>query len=98
MHDITPPATDPRVGEILAILARETGLDPALLRPEATIEQLGIASIDMAQTLFALETHFDVEIPVIAERAGAEFSTIADLTGHVIATIERARAQAGGTA
>ena len=36
--------TDPRVGQILDIFAKETATDRALLRPEATIEELGIAS------------------------------------------------------
>jgi acyl carrier protein len=98
MNDIAPQAIDPRLGEILAIVARETGVDPAALRPEASIQDLGIASIDMVQALFALESHFDVEIPVQANSTGAEFGTVAELTGHVIATLDRARCAPGGTA
>ena len=98
MHDLTPQAADPRVGEIIAIVARETGVDQSLLRPEATIQELGIASIDMVQAVFALESHFDVEIPVVSDRAGAEFGTVADLTSHVIATLDRAKQAPGGTA
>jgi acyl carrier protein len=103
MDDTRLPSTDPRVGEILAIVARETAVDQAALRPEATIQELGIASIDMAQTLFALESHFDVEIPVVADSAGAEFPTVADLVSHVIATLDRLKprtdaAAAGGAA
>lgn len=92
------PASDPRVGEILAILARETGVDAAALRPEATIQDLGIASIDMVQALFALESHFDIEIPVVADKVGAEFGTVAELLGHVIATLDRARPAPGPAA
>jgi acyl carrier protein len=80
---------DPRVGDILRIVAKETEQDMAKLRPEATIEELGIPSLDMAQTLFALEDHFDVEIPVISERAGAEFATVADLVAHVLAAVDK---------
>lgn len=98
MHDDTPPVTDPRVGEILAIVARETGVDPAALRPEATIQQLGIASIDMVQAVFALELHFDIEIPIVADRTGAEFGTVADLVSHVIATLDGARSAPDRTA
>ncbi len=98
MDDVMPPAADPRVGDILAIVAKETGVDPEALRPEATIQDLGIPSIDMVQTVFALESHFDIEIPVIAERAGGEFATIGDLISHVIATIDRARPAGTGAA
>jgi acyl carrier protein len=90
--------SDPRVRDILAIVARETAVDQAKLRPDATIDELGIPSLDMAQTLFALESHFDVEIPVVAERAGAEFATVGDLVEHVIATVDRARGNPAGAA
>ena len=98
MHDVTPPVTDPRVAEILAIVAQETGVDPAALQPEATIQGLGIASIDMVQAVFALESHFDIEIPIVADRTGAEFGTVADLVSHVIATLDGARSAPGRTA
>lgn len=86
--DDTGFAADPRVAEILDIVARETATDRARLTPAATIDELGIPSLDMAQTLFALELHFDVEIPVVSERAGAEFTTVGDLVGHVLATLD----------
>ncbi len=86
------PATDDRaIGEIIDIVAKETGLDRALLTPDATVDALGVSSLDMTQAIFALETHFDIELPVIPERAGAEFGTIGDLVAHVLATIERQR-------
>lgn len=84
--------SDPRVDEILRIVAKETEVDIARLRPDATIDELGIPSLDMAQTVFALESHFDVEIPVVSERAGAEFATVGDLIAHVLASVDKARA------
>ncbi len=95
MDEAGQTPTDPRVGEILQIVAKETEVDIARLRPEATIEELGIPSLDMAQTVFALESHFDVEIPVVSERAGAEFTTVADLVSHVLTSVDRARAASG---
>ena len=97
MNDVLAHAADPRVEVILAIVARETGVDRTALRPEATIQELGIASIDMVQALFELETHFDVEIPVVSDRTGGEFGTVAELTSHVIATLDRAGRAPGGT-
>jgi acyl carrier protein len=98
MDEAGPSLNDPRVADILQIVAKETEVDVARLRPEATIEELGIPSLDMAQTLFALESHFDVEIPVVSERAGAEFTTVGDLVTHVLASVDRARAGAGAPA
>jgi acyl carrier protein len=98
MDDGGPKPADRRIDRILDILARETAVDRAKLTPEATIDGLGIPSLDMAQTLFALETHFDVEIPVVAERAGAEFLTVGDLVAHVIATVDAGPARPPGHA
>ncbi len=89
---------DPRVPEILDIVARETGMDRERLVPEARIEDLGIPSLDMVQAIFALETRFGVEIPVVSERAaGQEFATVGDLVAHVLATLDHARDQAAST-
>ena len=96
MNDTAFTASDPRVGEILDIVARETAVDLERLRPDATIDELGIPSLDMAQTLFALESHFDVEIPVVSERAGAEFATVSDLVEHVLVTLNAKQAKTAG--
>ena len=75
--------------EIVAILAKETGIAPADLKPEATIVDLGIQSIDLVQAIFAIEERFDVQIPVVPDRAGSEFTTVGQLLDHVLATLER---------
>ena len=89
------PENDPRVGRILDIMAKETALDRSRLRLEATIEELGIPSLDIVQTVFELENAFDIELPVIADHVGAEFATVGDLVRHVLATIDKT---AAGTA
>jgi acyl carrier protein len=86
---------DPRIEEVLDIVAKETLMPRDKLVPEAVITDLGITSLDLTQAVFALETHFDIEIPVIAaprEDAGAsaaEFVTVGDLVDHVMATLAR---------
>jgi len=91
-------APDPRVGTILDIVAAETGTERDKLQPEAGIAELGIPSLDMVHAIFALETRFDIEIPVIAERSGAEFATVGDLVAHVLATIDRTHQPSPATA
>jgi len=81
---------DPRVTRILDIFAKETQTDRALLRPEATLSDLGVESIDLTMAVFEIETAFGVDIPVIADKAGAEFATVGDLVGHVIAVLDKA--------
>jgi acyl carrier protein len=83
------PLDDPRATRILEIVAKETSIECAALRPEATIEDLGISSLDLIQAVFAIETSFDIEIPVVANRAGAEFTTISELVAHVLAVLDK---------
>jgi acyl carrier protein len=92
------PAHDPRTSDILDIVAKETQLDRGVLSLDASIEGLGIPSLDMVQTIFEIESRYDVEIPVVADQGGAEFRTIGDLVAHVLRAIDAAGAARPGTA
>ena len=81
------PSGDPRIGEILDIVAKETGVERDRLTPDAPIAALDIASLDMVQAIFAIESQFNVEIPVSADQGSGEFATVGDLVKHVLATI-----------
>ncbi len=74
--------------EILAILSKETGIEPGLLTENATIHDLGIQSIDLVQAIFAIETRFDIEIPVGMEGEGGTI-TVGDFVRHVAARIDQ---------
>jgi acyl carrier protein len=84
-----PFGADPRVATILDTLAKETGIDRAALRPEATMESIAIASLDLITAVFELESAFDIEIPVNTDDAGAEFGTVGGLVTHVLAAIDK---------
>ncbi len=85
--------TDPRVGEILDIVAKETDVVREALVPGATLDELGIPSLDLTHALFAIETHFDIEVPVVGgDQQGAEFTTIGALVTHILATLDRSPA------
>ena len=83
---------DPRCDEILDIVSKETGIERGKLLPQASIVELGIPSLDIVQTVFELESHFDIEIPVLSDKAGSEFVTVGDLVSHVLLALNRARA------
>ncbi len=88
------PYDDYRAKRILEIVGKETGIDVAALRPESTIDDLGIASLDLTQALFAIESEFDIEIPLVPNRTGAEFTTIGGLVCHVMAVLDQPAAPA----
>lgn len=48
--------------DAIALIARETGLSPERLQPEATFATLDISSIDIVSMLFELEDKFGVEL------------------------------------
>ena len=72
--------------EIVAILSKETGIEPERLTPDATIHDLGIQSIDLIQAIFAIETRFDIEIPVGLEGEAGN-ATVGALIAHILARI-----------
>ncbi len=90
-HIDDPSIGDPRIGDILAIVADEARIDRARLVLTASIEDLGIPSLDLVQIIFEIESRYDVEIPVVAERSGGEFATIGDLVTHALTAIDGAR-------
>jgi acyl carrier protein len=48
--------------EIIALIAKETGLPTEQLLPEATLTTLDISSLDLVSLLFELEDRYGVEI------------------------------------
>ncbi len=83
------PTDDPRLSEVLDIVASETGVERARLLPSATVASLDIASLDMVQAIFAIESRFGVEVPVVADSGDAEFATVGDLVSHVMTAVRR---------
>lgn len=71
---------------IRSIIAAEAGLDEAALRPDATLAELDIGSIDVASALFALEDQFGIEVePDAIDPA----STISEFIDHVLSLPEK---------
>jgi acyl carrier protein len=79
---------DPRAETILAIFARETGVERAALQLDATPEELGIVSLDCMLAVFEIEAHFRIELPPPNAEAGREFSTIGALLARVLALLD----------
>lgn len=82
--------TDPRADEILDIVAKETGVARDKLLPDAELAALDIPSLDMVQAIFAIEERFEIDLPVVNAKTGAEFTTVGALVDHVLHTLEHA--------
>lgn len=48
---------------MVAILAEQALLDPSEVRPDATLADLGIDSLGLVETIFAIEEAFDIQVP-----------------------------------
>lgn len=75
--------------DILEVVAQEALVDRAKLTPDATLESLGIASLDIISIVFALEDRFGV---VLEQAEFEHVRTVADL----VALIAGKAAAAGG--
>jgi acyl carrier protein len=66
---------------ILSVIAAEARLDASRLRPDATLVDLDIGSIDLVSIVFELEDRFGVEIQ---PEDISPTATIAELIDHVL--------------
>ena len=60
--------------KVIAILAEQAVLDPPEVRMEASLSELGIDSLGLVETVFAIEEAFDIQVPFNAnEPTRSEF-------------------------
>lgn len=63
--------------KIIQIMATECEVDPARIVPEATLDDLGISSVDLVQVMFQIEEEFDVYLA--DEEIGADTESVGQL-------------------
>ena len=71
---------------IIAIIAEQAVLDPADVKPEATLEDLGIDSLGLVEAIFAIEEAFDISVPFNAndpQTSGFDISSVASIVAAV---------------
>jgi acyl carrier protein len=80
--------------QVIAIIAEQAVLDPADVTPQSTLEELGIDSMGVVESIFAIEETFDISVPFNANNPQAsdfDISTVAT----IVQGIERLRAEQG---
>jgi acyl carrier protein len=81
---------------VIAIIAEQAVLDPADVTPDSTLADLGIDSLGLVESIFAIEEAFDITIPFNAnEPEKSEFDITSVTT--IVAGIEKLVAEQGGT-
>lgn len=77
---------------IRAILAEQAMLEPEQISDDSTPTELGIDSLGLVESIFALEEEFDISIPFNAnepDKSDFDISTM----GTIMAAVERLVAQ-----
>ncbi|MFK7882446.1 acyl carrier protein [Roseobacter sp.] len=78
--------------KVIAIIAEQAVLEPSDVTAESTLEDLGIDSLGLVESIFSIEEEFDISIPFNANDPSAsdfDISTVAS----IIAGIKRLKAQ-----
>lgn len=56
--------------KVVAILAEQAMLDAGAVHPTSTLADLGIDSLGLVETIFAIEEAFDIQVPFNANDPG----------------------------
>ena len=73
---------------VIRIIAEQAVLDPADVKDEMGLADLGIDSLGLVEAIFALEEAFDISVPFNAnapEESGFDISSV----GAIVAEVER---------
>lgn len=80
--------------QVIAIIAEQAVLEPEDVSPDSTLESLGIDSMGLVESIFAIEEAFDISVPFNANNpteSDFDISTVAS----IIAGIKRLKAEQG---
>ena len=87
-----PLSSETIQSRIFAIIAKQAKLDVATIKPESTLKDLGVASLDAIEVIFDIEEAFDITFP----DQGTNFDT--DTVQHLIDAVHAALAAKDGSA
>ena len=75
---------------VIAIIAEQAMLDVSEVRPDSTLESLGIDSLGLVESIFAIEESFDISVPFNANdptEGSFDISSVAAIIAAVEALV-----------
>ncbi|MDB5661435.1 MAG: phosphopantetheine-binding protein [Cypionkella sp.] len=72
--------------QVIAIIAEQAVLDMADVTPGQSLQSLGIDSLGLVETIFAIEEAFDISVPFNANepsKSGFDLSSVASIVAAV---------------
>jgi len=73
--------------EVFEIISKQAKIDITTIKPESTLKDLGVASLDAIEVIFDIEEHFNINLP--NEDTDFESGTV----GHLVEAVDRQLAQ-----
>jgi len=73
---------------VIGIIAEQAVLEPKDVRLESTLQDLGIDSLGVVESVFAIEEAFDISVPFNANNPDAAEFDISSV-GAIVAAVER---------
>lgn len=86
-----PLSADAVRDQVIAIIAKQAKLELDMVKPQSTLKDLGVASLDAIEVIFDIEERFDITFP----DQGLHFDT--DTVQHLIDAVNAARQAKAGT-
>ena len=80
--------------QVIAIIAEQAVLEPEDVTRDSTLESLGIDSLGLVESIFAIEEAFDITVPFNANNPQDSDFDISSVES-IIAGIERLKAEQG---
>lgn len=82
--------------QVIAIIAQQAVLEPSDVTDTSTLADLGIDSLGLVESIFALEEAFDITVPFNANAPDAGDFDISSVAA-IIAAVERLIAEKAGS-
>jgi acyl carrier protein len=73
--------------EVFEIISKQAKIDMGIIKPESTLKDLGVASLDAIEVIFDIEEHFNINLP--NEDTDFESGTV----GQLVEAVDRQLAQ-----
>ena len=79
--------TDDVSARVVKIIAEQAMLDPEAIKPETTLDDLGLDSLALVEVVFGIEEAFDISVPFNANEPTASSFDISKVA-HIVAGVK----------
>ena len=81
--------------QVIAIIAEQAMLEPSDIKMDQTLEDIGIDSLGLVESIFAIEETFDISVPFNANDPQASAFDISSVAA-IIAAVEKLKSEQQG--